>query len=421
MEDLRVVLEASYTTETRFECVTEYRDEERQRVVKVYKTVPIQEERIRTETVWVDQTETKTVEYKVLVPVKEERTKQFTTTVPVWEEVDDPYTVKVPALKEVQETYTATVPVLKTVEFNYTVEVPVPVTSRVTRTVHNVEPVIRKKTVTECIPVTKTQTVQKDYGHWESRLVEVPSTRYVWRRGRRCCVTTCQTVCERVWVPHVCSETAEVVQEQHKSHEVSYIVYEPRNEQVEYECVAVCYKPETRAGTKQVVEYQQQQLTRTKTVAEYVDEQRSRRRKVLKLREETKTETYPVISYREESRTKEFSYTVKVPETRIHRETVTTHQRVAEDKIETYTARVAVPVVKETEVRVQTMVPKVVSVTINACATHTGSHSHSVQKGSAHHGHIQKGHIQKGHVQKGHVQKSASAPAHEAVPAPPSL
>ena len=179
MEDLRVILEPSYTTETRFECVTEYRDEQRQRVIKVYKTVPVQEERLCTETVWVEKTESKTISYKVLVPVQEERTKTFTTTVPVWELVDEPYTVKVPALKEVQETCTASVPVLKTVEFSYTVEVPYPVSSKIYRTVHNVEPVVRRKTVTECIPVTSTQTVQKDYGHWETQAVEVPSTYYV--------------------------------------------------------------------------------------------------------------------------------------------------------------------------------------------------------------------------------------------------
>ena len=175
-----------------------------------------------------------------------------------------------------------------------------------------------------------------------------------------------------MWVPHVCSETTEVVQEQHKSHEVSYIVYEPRNEQVEIECVAICYQPETRTGTKQVVAYEQQELTRSRTVAEYVDEQRTRSRKVLNLKEETKTETYPHISYQEQAKTKEVTYTVKVPETRVHRDTVTTQHQVAKDKIETYTARVAVPVVKEHQVKVQRMVPKVVSVTINPCATHSG-------------------------------------------------
>ena len=153
--------------------------------------------------------------------------------------------------------------------------------------------------------------------------------------------------------------------------------------------------------------YEQQQLTRSKKVAEYVDQQRTRSKKVLKLREETKTETYPHISYQEQTKTKEVTYTVKVPETRVHRDTVTTQHQVAEDKIETYTARIAVPVVKEHQVKVQRMVPKVISVTVNPCASHSGS--------------VQKGPVHRGHIQKGAVQKSASASVHDPVPPAPSL
>src|SRR5687768_17169582 len=70
VKEMHVVLVPTYVTEKQSFCATEYRDEQRQRVVCGYKTVNVTEKRVRVVTVPVNKTETKTVEYTVQVPEK---------------------------------------------------------------------------------------------------------------------------------------------------------------------------------------------------------------------------------------------------------------------------------------------------------------------------------------------------------------
>src|SRR5438067_9057949 len=67
---MHVVLVPTYVTEKQSVCSTEYREEQRQRVVCSYKTVQVPEERVRVYTVPVSKTETKTIEYTVQVPTQ---------------------------------------------------------------------------------------------------------------------------------------------------------------------------------------------------------------------------------------------------------------------------------------------------------------------------------------------------------------
>jgi hypothetical protein len=85
------------------------------------------------------------------------------------------------------------------------------------------------------------------------------------------------------------------------------------------------------------------------------------------IKEEERTESYPVVSYRPEKLSKEVSYTVYVPESKTETYTVTRQEQVPDHRIETYLTRVAVPVVKEVDVQVAKMIPKVISVTVNPC------------------------------------------------------
>lgn len=169
----QVVMEPKYFTESRAQCVTEYQSEVRYRTRSVARQVPVEVQDFRTTTVMVPTTETKTVEYKVLVPQKNEKTIELVETVPVWNEVVDTYTVRVPNLVDVQEEYTVRVPQLRDEEFTYTVYVPQTQTQTKIQTVTNAVPVARTRTVQVCRPVTRMQTVTKDYGHWEVRVEEV--------------------------------------------------------------------------------------------------------------------------------------------------------------------------------------------------------------------------------------------------------
>ena len=81
------------------------------------------------------------------------------------------------------------------------------------------------------------------------------------------------------------------------------------------------------------------------------------------------TETYPVITHKQEKKTKEVSYTVTVPETQVEKYTVVRHDQVQEVALEKYLTKVAVPVVREVEVQVCKMVPEIVEVSYNPCAT----------------------------------------------------
>ena len=382
---MKIVMVPEYTTETRSVCSTEYKEEQRTRPVTACRTEPVTEERVKTKTVYVPQTETKTIEYTVTVPIKEEKTVEYTTTVPVWSEEEVQYTVKVPVLVDVEEEYTVQVPVLEDVQFNYVVHVPSPETRTVMRTVNNVVPVTKTRTISHCVPSVKTMLVNKDYGHWESQVSEVScsSARYAGcGRYRGCgecdharcggCAPATRTVCRKVWVPNCVQEEVTVVEQRQQLQEVRYLAYEQHSEQVPYECTSICYKPETRTATKKVVKYVPETRSRTRKDVQYQDEVRTHPKKVLAFKEETRTETYPVIRYEQQKKTKEISYTVQVPKQEVETYTVTRHDRVEEKKLETYTVRVPVPVVKEVSFQVCRMVPKVVTVEINPCATGSG-------------------------------------------------
>src|SRR5687768_2412293 len=105
VKEMHVVLVPTYVTEKQSVCATEYREEQRQRVVPGYKTVNVVEERVRVLTVPVSKTETKLVEYTVQVPVQSEQKRSYKFKVPVWTEEKETYNVKAPVLKEIQEEY----------------------------------------------------------------------------------------------------------------------------------------------------------------------------------------------------------------------------------------------------------------------------------------------------------------------------
>jgi hypothetical protein len=169
----QVVMQTEYVTETRQVPVTEYTDETRYRTRKVSRQVPVEVQDYRTKTVMVPTTETKTVEYSVLVPHQTEKTVDVIESVPVWNEVTETYTVKVPNVTEVSEEYTVRVPQLKDESFTYTVHVPQTQTQQRTHRVVNAVPVTKTRTIQVSRPVTRSQTVTRDQGHWEMRVEEV--------------------------------------------------------------------------------------------------------------------------------------------------------------------------------------------------------------------------------------------------------
>jgi YTV len=172
----QVVLQTEYVTETRQVCYTEYRDEIRYRTRTVSRQVPVEVQDYRTKTVIVPTTETKTVEYSVLVPRQEEKEVEVTESVPVWNEVQENYTVKVPNVVEVPEEYTVRVPQLRDETFTYTVQVPQTQTEQRVQRVVNAVPVTKTRTIQVCRPVTRSQVVTRDQGHWEMRVEEVAAT-----------------------------------------------------------------------------------------------------------------------------------------------------------------------------------------------------------------------------------------------------
>jgi hypothetical protein len=169
----RVVMEPKYITESRPVQVTEYRDEVRTRTRVVSRQVPVEVQDYRTITVMVPTAETKTIEYTVLVPQQNEKSVEVVESVPVWNEVTEEYTVRVPKVVDVPEEYSVRVPQLRSEEFTYTAYVPQAQTQTKIHTFTNAVPVTKTRTVQVCRPVTRTQTVTKDYGHWEVRVEEV--------------------------------------------------------------------------------------------------------------------------------------------------------------------------------------------------------------------------------------------------------
>ena len=176
------------------------------------------------------------------------------------------------------------------------------------------------------------------------------------------------TTTRNVWVPSVVTEEVPVVTNSVHNEEVAYTVYEQQSTQVPYECVYVVYRPETRTGSKKVVEYVSEPRTRTRKVVSYNDEQRTRTRRELSYKTETKQETYPFVTYRTEKKTKEISFTLQVPTQTVEPFQSTRYETVIEDEIEEFTVSVQVPTTREVQVQVCKMVPKLVPYTFNPCA-----------------------------------------------------
>lgn len=169
----QVVMQTEYATETKYVPYTEYRDEIRYRTRTVSRQVPVEVKDFRTKTVLIPKTETKTVDYNVLVPQAQEKVVQVTESVPVWNEVQETYTVKVPTVVDVAEQYTVKVPQLREETFTYTVQVPQTQTHQRIQRVTNAVPVTKSRTIQVSRPVTRTQTVTRDHGHWEMIVEEV--------------------------------------------------------------------------------------------------------------------------------------------------------------------------------------------------------------------------------------------------------
>lgn len=427
----RIVMKPEYYTIQRRVCTTEYQNQERQRVVKTHRLEPITEERQRVKCEWTTVSKSKTIEYQKTVQEVNYKEHTYTSKVPVWSTEEYEYSVKVPQLVDKTEMYYVSEPTVLEVPFTYTVRVPRPVTETRYRTLTNVVPVTKTRTIQHCVPVTRTEMVTKDYGHWETQVVEVgDSSGYVSGGssgcggcasggcggcascggcgcrnrcggcggrgcgGRGCggCGSGCggcatasssasacgtRTRTQRVWVPNVRTEEQVVVDSKVETQEVEYTVYEQHEEQIPYECTYLAYETQERTGTKKKVEYTKVPRERTVKVVEYVDEPRTGSRKVLSYKDEIKTEKYPVISYRTEPATKDITWEEREPVYRVEPYMVTRQQRIEDQRIETYTARVPVPVEKLVDVQVCKMIPTVVEVTVNSCGGSTGSGGYS--------------------------------------------
>ena len=172
---------------------------------------------------------------------------------------------------------------------------------------------------------------------------------------------------KRVWVPNVRTETVTVPSSKMQTQVLTYTVFEQQATQVPYECTKIVYQPESRSGTKQVVDYVDETRTRMRKEVQYSEESRTRTRKELSYKMETRTETIPYVTYTTEPRTKEVQYTYHVPEYTLEPYEVTRYDRVCEDVVEEYTVDVSYCTTEERKVQVARMVPKLVPVTISPC------------------------------------------------------
>jgi hypothetical protein len=177
-----------------------------------------------------------------------------------------------------------------------------------------------------------------------------------------------RTASRQVWVPNVVTEEVPEVTSTSVTEEVAYTVYEQKSEQIPYECTYLVNRAEQRTGTRKVVEYVTETRERTRKQVNYVDETRTRTRRELSYRSETKTETYPVVTYRTDKRTKEVSYTYQIPEQVVEPYSSTRYDQVAEQVVEEYSVQVQVPTMREVQIQVCRMVPKLVPYTYNPCA-----------------------------------------------------
>jgi hypothetical protein len=268
----KTIMVPTYVEESRTVKQTVYETETRIKTVTVKKCVPVQEERTRTYTVMVPEKKTKTINYTARKPVWMAVSKKYTVRVPVWSNKDVTYTVMVPTKEQRQGT----------------------------------------RAVSKRLPVTKTQTVKRDKGGYETHVVEV-STGCGGRccgRRERCCGSCggcgsvgTRTVERKVWVPNIVEE------------EIEYTVYQCVTEKVPYTYAVWVCKPEERTKTVRVCNYENQTRFKTYTVCNYVTAQRSRDVTYTVCAPKEKTETYTVTVYKTETEEKEVEYKVSVPKT----------------------------------------------------------------------------------------------------------
>ncbi len=262
----------TWVTETRVVQVCEYRREQRQREVTVYKCVP----------------ETKTVTRTECYTVREPRTRTCSYTVrkPVWREETREYTVRVPFCREEQQEYTVMVPHQETRS-----------TTRI---------------VCKRVNYTEMKTITVDEGCWETQTIEVPCKPCHTCHRKRCCgkcsccdpcVPKTRTVCKRVWVPNCVEKQIECTKTKLVREEVP----------CEY-TVTVC-KPEIRTRTIQVQDCRTETRTRTVKLCSYETEERTREINYTVCVPKTREVECQVTCYKSVPETKTVSYTVCVPET----------------------------------------------------------------------------------------------------------
>jgi hypothetical protein len=286
----KTIYTPQWVTETRRVLVTQYAYEQREVIETVYRSVPETQQVERRSIVMVPQTHTKIVPVTYYRPVAREVERQYTVQVPEWTQVERQYTVMVPELQTRQG---------------------------VRQVCHWVE---------EQVP----QTVYRDVGHWEVRMVEVPCRTGRWRHHCRvsccdpCCVPT-QVVCQKVWVPNI-------VQEQ-----VMVTVCRPQIVEEPYEYQVTVHRPETRTAL--------------------VD--------VCQMRTEVRSVRCMVTEYEPVREDRQVAYTVCVPQERRWIETVTHYRQVPEQVRRLVTVCVPRQVEHVVQVPVCRMVAQTVQVPVH--------------------------------------------------------
>ena len=159
----QTVLVPQWVTETHKIMTTECVPETRQRKCIVTRCV--------AETANVER------EYTVMVPQVKTCTETYMVQVPTTRNVTEEYQVCVPTYRDVQRSYTVCVPVWKQEQRQCTVMVPYTETRQATRQ------------VCQCIPVSETQTVCRDRGHWEQQAASTCGCGSTC--GDSCCGSTC--------------------------------------------------------------------------------------------------------------------------------------------------------------------------------------------------------------------------------------
>lgn len=261
-----------WITQTKTVMQTQYRPEQRERVVTVQRLVP----------------ETRAVERRYTVMVPEVRTKlhTYTVNVPVWREVQKPYHVRVPVRETVQKQFTVMVPYQETLTAS--------------------------RTVCKMVPQTITHTVCRDRGHWADVPYQTACSAYGCGRScysgcgscepcGRCGGTGMITCSRRVWVPNMVYE------------QVPRVVYRPQYSQVPYQYTVTRFRPETRVKEVPVVRYVTETRARTVRVCEYQPQQRTREVQFTVCVPQERSKMINLTSYRTVAEQRTVPYTVMTP------------------------------------------------------------------------------------------------------------